>query len=125
MTKKHPRLDAFEMLPNEAREIVQQVLDVVVTRRMPQTMAYELLSQRLKEIGIPNDEVRRPSFSSFNRLVMRGRPVFGRATGRRANMANALSLSDDTRTLLAAALRALADDLTREVPASKEGEGRS
>lgn len=122
MSPKKYRLSAFEMLPDNAREIVQQALDAITSRRMPQTRAYDLLAQRLKEIGIPNNEVKRPSFSAFNRLVVSGRSVSVPAPRATAEdeASYPLSVSDETRSLLATAFRALADDLDGGKP-QKDG----
>lgn len=101
MAHKKTRLNGFELLPDAARPLVKETLEGVLTRLRPQSVAYEQLVFRLHEIGITDI----PNFTSFNRLVQRERKAKG------AVPAGSFVLSSSTRTLLAAALRSLADDL--------------
>lgn len=101
MAHKYPRLNAFEMLPEAARLLVEEAVDSVVSRRATQTEAFFSLCASLKKQGLVADEDI-PSFSSFNRLLLR-------KLSRKGVAATAVSAS--TKTLLAAALRSLADDL--------------
>lgn len=110
MTKRHPRLNAFEALPKEARIITQAVLDLVRSRSCTLVDAYASLREQLAEIGIPNENIRVPTFSSFHRLIITGRPVWKEPSPEIAEPRH-LSISENTCRLLGAALRALADDL--------------
>lgn len=108
MAHKYPRLNAFEMLPEAAKPLVQKAVDSVVDRRATQTEAFVSLCASLKEQGLVADEDI-PGFSSFNRLLLR--KLHRKAGAATAGVASTVSVSLSTKTLLAAALRSLADDL--------------
>lgn len=111
MSRPHrrPRLSAFELLPEYARHAVQSAIDRVVGRSASQSQAYADLCDELKKAGVGKADI--PSFSTFNRLVLRDGPsaftvpsLPDRLNGR---------VSGGSLRLLAEALRAIADDLDR------------
>lgn len=108
MAHKYPRLNAFEMLPEATRPLVQDAIDSVVSRRATQTEAFMSLCDALKKQGLAADE-EVPTFSSFNRLLLR--KVYRKTGAATTVPASALTVSLCTKTLLVAALRSLADDL--------------
>lgn len=108
MAHKYPRLNAYEMLPEATKPLVQAAVDSVVGRRATQTEAFFSLRASLKEQGLVADE-EIPGFSSFNRLLLR--KLYRKAGAATAGVTSTVSISLCTKTLLAAALRSLADDL--------------
>lgn len=103
--QRNPRPGSFETLSEAAWKEVEIALGFIKTRRCPQKVAYRMLRDRLEGNGIAASQI--PSFSSFNRLVLR-------KSGRVETDAKSpapFAISGNTRRLLATGLRALADDL--------------
>ncbi len=108
MARKYPRLNAFEILPEATRPLVQEAVDNVVGRRMTQTDAFTSLRAALKEQGlVAEGDI--PSFQSFHRLIIREIPFAQEQLI--AASKSGMEISPCTKRLLAAALRSLADDL--------------
>lgn len=113
-----------ELLPPEAAVIVEAAKFDLMTLQAPVSVVYDRFYQRLEANGfVP------PSLRSFRRWAekQRQRPLrikcFPTNNTRTAVMTDAeqrtpfpLTLSDQTRRLLASGLRSLAEDLERDLP---------
>lgn len=72
---KLTRLSSFEQLPGQARIIADEIIAGVLKRSTGQKDGYALLCSRIAELNDPKIVI--PTFSSFNRAVIRAsaRPI--------------------------------------------------
>lgn len=100
MKNKVRRLSFIELLPEAAHEDVSWAEQAFHSKRMMQKDIYSTLCERLA-----TKSIEAPSFSSFHRWVMCLRQELPEIRS------FPFMISDQTRSLLATALRSMADDL--------------